>query len=189
MKDLALSRFDISINKAYADAIADQYDYPVGDCETLHKVVKKHESSNGSTIAYWILQEGVPVGFLDFERYSELNVNGDKAFDIGLFIANDYRSQGIADVVLHTAVEFLRKIHYPFIATANVDNVRSVAFVTRALAMKGMLMHEPNRGRDALVWDFEIHIVKRMPTLFTNFDMLRVLIQDVELFHKAYQLL
>lgn len=148
----SLLKFSSRVNNSCVNVLKDGWDWPLSDAESLEAFVDKHRSSGKPFVCYWVIRDSTLVGLLEFSQYTEHDYG--KMIDIGLFIHKEYRGEGIADMLLHSAVEALDKMNLPCIATVSVENLRSLGLIRKATGLHGVEMLEPARGRNAFVFDF-----------------------------------
>lgn len=148
--DLSVVRFNKAIDSSMVALLEGGWDWPLADCETLASFVS--ESYRNGDICYWVFRGSQPVGVLEFSGYSE----GGGLIDIGLFIHKDYRGIGVAEVLLHSALEALKVLELEPVATVHVDNGRSLALTRKATGLQGVKVFEVNRDRSAWIFDFSV---------------------------------
>lgn len=147
---LSVLRFGSVLDSALCDVLGEGWDWPLSDCESLEEFVSVVQRS--SILAYWVFDEGIPVGVLEFGLYSE-----DFSFlDLGLFLHKDFRGKGLAEVLLHSGFVACRELGLPLMATVHEDNGRSLGMIRKATGFEGVKVFEGKRNRDAWVFDLSV---------------------------------
>lgn len=174
---LSFVRFGSSIDAVLLQILRGGWDWSLGDASSLDEFVSQVKESGG--VGYWVFRDGVPVGVLEFNVYSE---TFDGAFlDLGLFIHKDYRGDGVAEVLFHSAYVLCRKLNFPLIATVHEDNSRSLGLVRKASGFEGVYVYEANRGRYA--WVFDLSVLK-INASKASYNLVGTMLSDVLLIEK-----
>lgn len=181
----SLLKFSSRVNNSCVNVLKDGWDWALDDADSLEYFVSKSYGSGNPFVCYWVIRDSTLLGLLEFSQYSEHGYG--KIIDIGGFIHKDYRGEGAADMLLHSAVEALKILGLPCIATVSVDNLRSLGFTRRATGLHGVEMFEPVRGRDAFVFDFS---KEKFDTVKSDSYIVNAIVSDYdvkEMFEKFVQ--